>query len=89
MDHNQHQQLSCSMLVGQVLSQEATNLHFSCSILCGLVCKTFLVLKAIILDTLNVVFWFLLSKTCYIEEGSEQRAARNLEVESFLFGKGF
>ena len=65
MDHSQCQQLCCSMLVGQVPSQEATSLHFSCSILCGLVCKRFLVLKAIILDTLNVVFWFLLSKTCY------------------------
>lgn len=64
MDHSQCQQLSCAMLVGQVPSQEVANLCFSCSILRGLVCKRFLVLRAIILDTLNGVFWFLLFKTC-------------------------
>lgn len=55
MDHSQCQQLSRSMLVGRVPSQEVTDLHFSCSILRGLVSQRFLDLKTIILDTLNTV----------------------------------
>lgn len=50
---------------GSVTSQEATDLCFPCSILCGIVCKRFLVLKVIVLDTLNIVFTFLSSEACY------------------------
>lgn len=55
VNHSQCQQLSCSMF----LSQETTNLCFSC----GHVWKRFLVLKAILLGTLNKVVPFLLSET--------------------------
>lgn len=50
---------------GSVPSQEATDLCFPCSILCGIVCKRFLVLKVVVSDTLNMVFSFLSSETCY------------------------
>lgn len=56
VNHSQCQQLSCSIF----LSQENTNLCFSC----GHVWKRFLVLKAILLGTLNKVVPFLLSETC-------------------------
>lgn len=56
VNRRQSQPLSCLMF----LSKETTNLYFSC----GHVWKRFLVVKSILLGTLNKVVWFLLSETC-------------------------